>query len=131
MNDFAVAIVKTTEEMIIECGYKQLSGEALKERIVGKTIKGDYYLGRHYEYISYIDENGTTEGVNDVGTHCVGEWSVNMDDGSLIVNWGYCWENWTGRAYDVDGEIQFYDGMTHLWRTTFKTFEEGKLPLKL
>ncbi len=94
-----------------------------------KTIKGDYYVGR--QYISYVDENGTMEGINDLGTHCAGEWSINMDDGSFTVSWSCYWDNWTGHAYDVDGEIQFYDGTAHLWRTTFKTFEEGKLPLEL
>ena len=44
--------MKNTEEMVIESGYKQLSGEELKERIVGKTVWGDYYIGRLYKYIS-------------------------------------------------------------------------------
>ena len=119
----------TTETMIIEGGYKLLSREELEQRIVGKTIRGDYYNGR--KYISFIDQNGTSEGKNDLGSHLVGKWSINTEDKTFTVEWDGYWDNWTGRAYDVDGEIKFYDTTTLRWRTTFKQFKDGKMPLEL
>ena len=118
----------TTEKMMIEAGYHQLSGEDLKQRISGKTIRGDYLYGRNY--ISFADKNGTIEGKNDIGSHHFGEWSVNMEGNTFTVKWDG-WDNWTGRAYDVNGEIKFFDSTTCQWRTTFKEFEDGKLPLKI
>ncbi len=117
----------TTETMIIEKGYKQLSGEELKERISDKTISGDYYNGRIY--ITYIDEAGNMEGENDLGSHRFGKNIIDMNNNTLTTIWNSGWDNWTGRAYDVNGEIKFYDTTTLKWRTTFKTFEDGKKTL--
>ncbi len=116
----------TTEAMMVNSGYPQLSGEELKEKIGGKTIWGDYLYGRYY--ITAFDLNGTMEGKNDIGSHHFGKWSVNMKDKTFTVKWDG-WDNWTGRAYDVDGEIKFYDSTTHQWRTTLKRFEDGKKAL--
>jgi len=129
MQEYKDAIVKTTEAMVIESGYRQLSGEELTQRIVGKTIRGDYYVGR--EYVGYVDENGTIDGTNDLGTYCVGEWSVDVKENTFTVKWRCYWDNWTGRAYDVDGVIKFFDSTTYRWRTTFKKFEDGKRALKI
>jgi hypothetical protein len=118
----------TTEALMIEGGYHQLSGEDLKQRVGGKTIWGDYLYGRIY--ISFVDKNGAIEGKNDIGSHHFGEWSVNMEDNTFTVKWDG-WDNWTGRAYDVDGKIKFYDSTTCQWRTTFKEFEEGKIELNI
>ena len=116
----------TTETMIIEKGYSRLSGEELKERISDKTIRGDYYNGRNY--VTFIDRAGNMEGENDLGSHRFGQYTLDANEDSLTVNWDG-WDNWTGRAYDVDGEIKFYDTTTLRWRTTFKVFEDGKKTL--
>jgi len=119
----------TTESMIIEKGYKQLSGKELKERISDKTIRGDYYNGRIY--IMFNDKAGNMEGKNDLGSHRFGKNIIDMNNNTLTTKWESGWDNWTGRAYDVDGEIKFYDTTTLKWRTTFKTFEDGKLSLEV
>ena len=120
--------VNTTEKMIIEDGYHQLSSEELEQRIVGKTVRGDYYNGRIY--VSYADSDGTIEGVNDLGSHITGTWSINKEDNTFTVEWDGYWDNWTGRAYDVQGKIQFYDSTTFLWRTTFNSIDDAQPPLR-
>ncbi len=118
----------TTEKLVIDGGYGQLSGEELKELMSGKTVWGEYLYGRNY--ISYSDKNGKIEGVNDIGSHHCGEWDVNIKEKTLTVSWDG-WDNWTGRAYYVNGEIQVYDIGNLLWRTTFKKINDGKSELRL
>ena len=91
---------------------------------MGKTIWGDYYNGR--KYISYCDANGSMEGENDFGAHHHGTWIINNKNNTFTVVWDYGWHNWTCRAYDVNGEIMFFDTTTAKWMTTFKIFKEGK-----
>jgi len=117
----------TRETMIIEAGYCQLSGEELKERISQKTIRGEYYNGRRY--ITFIDKNGNMEGKNDLGSHRFGKCSIDMNSSTITTKWYSGWDNWTGRAYDVNGEIKFYDTITLNWRTTFKDFTDGRIAL--
>jgi hypothetical protein len=59
-----------------------------------------------------------------VGAHHFGQWSINMQENTLTVEWDG-WDNNTARAYDLVGEIHFYDSTTGEWRTTFKQFMEG------
>ena len=47
-----------------------------------------------------------------------------MQENTLTVEWDG-WDNNTARAYDLVGEIHFYDSTTGEWRTTFKQFMEG------
>ena len=118
----------TTETMVVNDEYQQLSGDELKERITKKTIWGEYLYGR--KYISYVDNNGKLEGRNDIGSHHFGELTINLEDKTFTFKWDG-WDNWTGRAYDVNGEIKFYDSATSLWRTTFKKIEDRKMELYL
>jgi len=122
MTDFGL-----TEPMIKEQGYTQLSAKELKERIYNKTVRGEYYIGR--VYTTYIDNKGNMEGENDLGSHHFGKCIIDMDENTITTKWESGWDNWTGRAYDVNGEIKFFDTTTLNWRTTFKTFEEGKKAL--
>ena len=117
----------TTETMIIEAGYCQLSGEELKEKISQKTIRGEYYNGRRY--ITFIDKNGNMEGKNDLGSHRYGKCSIDLNSSTITTKWDSGWDNWTGRAYDVNGEIKFYDTTTLKWRITFKDFSDGRIAL--
>jgi len=124
MADFGL-----TEPMIKEQGYKQLTGKELKDRIYNKTVRGEYFIGRIF--ITYIDNEGNMEGENDLGSHHFGKNIIDMVNNTLTTQWDTGWHNWTGRAYDVDGEIKFFDTTTLEWRTTFKTFEEGKKELRV
>ncbi|RUT78979.1 hypothetical protein [Ancylomarina longa] len=117
------------EPMIKEQGYSQLSANELKERIFNKTVRGEYFIGRIF--VTYIDNKGNMEGVNDLGSHHFGKNIIDMDNDTLTTQWDSGWDNWTGRAYDVDGEIKFFDTSTLVWRTTFKFFENGKKKLKV
>jgi len=108
----------TTEQMIIDRGYKQLSGEELAQRIIGKTIRGDYYNGRRY--VAYFDGNGTMEGDNDIGTHSIGKWSVNMENKTFAVVWDSYWDDWT-----------FFDSTTSQWRTTINIIKDGKTTIAI
>lgn len=121
--------INTTEKMIIDREYHQLSVEELKQIIYDTTVKGDYYNGR--KYITYTDKDGNMEGKNDLGSHLFGKCTFNTKDNTFSVEWDGYWETWTGRAYDVDGEIQFFDTTTLRWRTTFKMMMSGKQPLVL
>jgi len=109
----------TTEAMIIKKGYHQLSGEELKERMSDKTVRGDYYNGR--SYVTFIDKDGNMEGENDLGSHRFGKCFIDMSNNTITTKWESGWDNWTGRAYDVNGEIKFFDTTSLKWRTTFKS----------
>ena len=124
MMDFGL-----TEPMIKEQGYSQLSANELKGRIYNKTIRGEYFIGRIF--VAYIDNNGDMEGENDLGSHHFGKNIIDKEDDTLTTHWDRGWHNWTGRAYDVDGKIKFFDTTTLEWRTTFKTFEDGKKIIKV
>jgi len=118
-----------TESMIKEQGCVQLSAEELKERVFNKTVRGEYYIGRIY--VTYIDDKGEMEGENDLGRHVFGKALLNMKENTLTTEWDGYWDNWTGRAYDVNGEIKFFDTTSLQWRTTFKTIEQGKGEIKV
>ncbi len=119
----------TTEKIMIDSGYKLLSKEELELKIAGKTVQGEYLYGRRY--LTYCEENGGMEGKNDLGTHNFGKRTFDKNNQTITVKWDNGWDHWTGRAYDVDGEIKFYDSTTSKWRTTFKVFKEGKHSLEL
>ena len=112
----------TMEAQIIEAGYLLLSGEELNLKMQNKTIFGEYLYGR--QYISYAYSDGTVEGENDLGSQVKGRWSINKKNKTLTLKWSGYWDEWTGRAYDVDGEIKFFDIETSHWRTTFNKFKD-------
>ena len=112
------------EKDIIENGYLQLSGKELLSRIINNTILGDYPSG--YKFISDIYDNGTAEGINNVGSHNFGNWTIDYEKNTLQLKWKNGWLDTITRAYDVNGNIEFYDVDTGKWRTTFKTFEKWK-----
>ena len=111
-----------TEQEIIAKGYKLLEGEALEGIIRNTTIFGDYIMG--YKFATDIYDNGTTEGVNDVGSQDFGNWSIDYKKNTLQLIWEKGWFDTITRAYDVDGNVEFYDVDTGKWRTTFRTFEK-------
>ena len=124
MADFGL-----TEPMIKEQGYTQLSAEELIGRIYNKTIRGEYFIGRIF--VTYIDDKGNMEGKNDLGSHHFGKNIIDMKNDTLTTQWDSGWDNWTGRAYEVAGEIKIFDTTSLEWRTTFKFFENGKKDLKV
>ena len=52
-----------SEKELISKGHTYLSGEEIKQKLIGKTFWGDVPCGR--KYISYCDPNGSMEGEND------------------------------------------------------------------
>ena len=113
-----------TEKEIIGQGYIQLSGEELLSIISNKTIFGDYLMG--YKFATYINENGTVKGINNVGSIDSGKWIINFEKNTIQLEWKNGWINTITRAYFVNKNIEFYDIDTGKWRTTFKTFENWK-----
>jgi len=113
--------MKTDEAIIIENDYQQLTGIELKAQLTDKKVVGDYLYG--YKFIGVFNADGTTEGENNVGTHHHGKWSINEETNTLSVEWKVGWDNWTARAYNIDGIIKLYDCDTGNWRTTFKEFK--------
>jgi len=107
--------------------HDRVSAEKLEERIAHMTVWGDYLRG--FKYIAYFDREGTMEGRNNAGSHHFGEWAINKQDGSFTVRWDSGWDNTTTYAYDVGGEIRFYDTATGEWRTTLTRFEHGRSQL--
>ncbi len=119
--------VKSAETLIIERGYSKLTGEELKERIIDKTVSGDYLYGRRFK--GYTSSNGMLEGENDLGVHLFGQWSIDMNNNSITMIWEGNWHNTITYAYNVESEIRFYDIDTGNWRSTYRSIEEGKKTL--
>jgi hypothetical protein len=113
-----------TEMEAIENGHIQLTGNELLSRISNRTIFGDYPMA--YTFVTEIYENGTAKGVNNVGSIDYGNWSIDFKKHTLQLEWENAWINTITRAYDVNGNIEFYDIDTGKWRTTFKIFERRK-----
>lgn len=107
-----------SEKDAIENGFEKLTGKELKERIVNKTFFGDYPMG--YKFVTDIYENGKVEGINHVGTQDTGNWMIDIEKDTLSIQWSNSWIDTTTHAYEVDGNIEFYDVSTGEWRTTFK-----------
>lgn len=113
-----------TEKEVIAKGYLQLSGEELLVRISNKTVIGDYPIG--FIFVAEIYESGITNGVNNVGTADSGNWKIDFENHTLQLVWENDWINTLTRAYDVNGNIEFFDIDSGNWRTTFKIFESLK-----
>jgi len=122
--DFEYTGSNLTEKDAIENGFLQLAGEVLLSRINNKKIFGVYIMG--YKFGSIIYENGTTEGVNNVGTQDFGHWIIDMELNTMSIKWKNAWFDTITHAYEVNDTIEFYDVDTGKWRTTFKMFENLK-----
>ena len=122
--DFDYTGSNYTEKEAIENGFPHLSGKELLSRICNKTIFGDY--PDRYKYVSNIYEDGTAEGVNNVGTFDIGNWRIDFENDTLLLEWKNYWIDTITRAYLIDGNIEFYDIDTGNWRTTFKTIKNLK-----
>lgn len=120
--DFSFSGSNYTEKTAVQNGFKQLTGEELKTRIINKTIYGDYPMG--YIFMARIYANGKTEGVNNVGSQDFGSWSIDTKNHTISLQWSNGWIDTTTRFYEVNGNIEFYDIDTGSWRTTFKKFED-------
>lgn len=119
--------VGTTESMMKKQGYHQLNAKEIKEIVMSrKTISGDYLYDR--SYVVAYNQDGTMEGRNDLGGYHIGKWSVDNDADTFTTSWDG-WDNWSGRVYDVNGEIVFYDSTTLEWRTTLKKEDDGTIIL--
>jgi len=109
------------EKDVIENNYYQLSGTGLLEKISDKIIFGDYLMG--YKYITELYKDGTSEGINNVGSHNSGIWFIDMKNNILDTKWDNGWIDTITRAYEVDGNIELFDIDTGNWRTTFKAIK--------
>ena len=67
-------------------------------------------------------ENGKAEGINHVGSHDFGNWVIDMEKHTLSLKWNNAWMDTITYAYEVNGNIEFYDVGTGNWRTTFKKY---------
>lgn len=119
---------QATEAALIDAGHTRLSGDKLRELIACKTVQGLYRRG--FRYVTFIGPDGSLEGRNHVGCHHFGKWWIDTDSGLFSVKWDNGWDNTTTAAYEVDGEVRFFDRDTGLWRTTFSGFESGKTSLQ-
>lgn len=110
-----------TEEKAIANSHLQLSGKELELRISNKKVFGDYPMG--YKFAAEIYESGITKGVNNVGSTDIGNWRIDFEKNTLQLEWNNAWIDTITRAYEVKGNIEFYDVDTGNWRTTFKIIE--------
>jgi len=117
-KDFDYTGSNLTENDAVKKGYSLLSSKELLPKISNKTIFGDYLMG--YKFVAEIYNNGTTYGINNVGTVDSGNWSIDFEKNTLQLKWKNAWINTITRAYDVNGNIEFYDIDTGKWRMTFK-----------
>lgn len=109
-----------TEKEAINKGYKQLSGKELHDAIVNKQFYGNYPMG--YKFFAEIYADGTTKGINNVGSYDFGHWMIDYKKQTLNLHWQNAWIDTKTRAYEVNGTIEFYDVNTGHWRTTFLVF---------
>jgi len=122
--DFEYTGSGLTEKGAIENGFIQLTGKELMSRISNRTIFGDYLMG--YKFVTDIYENGNTEGINNVGSHNLGNWIIDVKENTLSIKWNNGWFDTVTRAYEVNENIEFYDVETGDWRMTFKNFINWK-----
>ncbi|MEE9430707.1 MAG: hypothetical protein V3V16_06670 [Melioribacteraceae bacterium] len=122
--DFEYTGSEYTEDGIIAKGHKQITGKILQATIKNTTVFGEYLNG--YKFVTDIYDNGTAEGINNVGSHNFGKWIIDFEKNTLQLEWENGWVDTITRAYNVNGNIEFYDIGTGKWRTTFKTFEKWK-----
>lgn len=109
--------MELSENNIIEKGFHSLTGDELKSKISGKQVRGQYLYG--YKYIGVFHANGTTEGENNVGSHHFGEYVVDKKNNTLCLLWDNGWDNTTTKAYDINGELHFFDVNSGNWRMSF------------
>jgi hypothetical protein len=112
------ADTKLSEKVLIDNGNTPLLVAELKQKILNKSIYGDYYIGR--TYIICIDEHDKMTGTNDLGTQDIGQCIFDETHNTLSTKWINGWDNWTGRAYEIENNIKFFDTGNGMWRTTFK-----------
>jgi len=110
-----------TENDVVKKGYSLLSGKELLSKISNKNIFGDYLMG--CKFVTEIYNNWTAYGINNVGTVDSRNWSIDFEKNTLQLKWKNAWIDTITRAYDVNGNIEFYDIDTGNWRTTFKIFD--------
>ena len=120
-KDFDYTGSNFTEKEIVENGHVQLSGKELLSKMSNMTIFGDYPFG--YRFVVDIFDNGSAEGINNVGSHNFGKWIIDFEANTLKLEWENSWIDTITRAYYVHGNIEFYDVDTGKWRTTFKIFQ--------
>jgi len=120
-KNFSFTGNNSTEKEMIKKGYVQLTGNELLSRISNKTIFGDYPMG--YTFVTEIYDNGIAKGINNVATMDIGNWRIDFKKHTLQLKWKNVWIDTVTRAYDVNGNIEFYDTNTGNWRTTFKVIE--------
>jgi hypothetical protein len=123
-KDFDYTGSNFTEKKILEKGHICLSGEELLSRISNMRVFGDYPAG--YKFVTEIYKTGTVKGVNNIGTFDSGIWSIDYEKHTLQLKWENAWIDTITRAYDINGNIEFFDIDTGKWRTTFKIFERVK-----
>lgn len=113
----------STEALMLRKNYKQISGQELRQRLLGNTILGDFAFA--YKYIMTIGIDGSLEGINNVGSHHIGQLIIADSNNTVSVQWEDGWENTTSRAYGVDGEIKLYNIENGRWSTTFTRVLHG------
>lgn len=109
-----------TEKTAIGNGFKQLTGIELKELIINQEVNGNYPGG--FTFVARIYENGTIEGINNLGHYDVGYWTIDFNKNTIQLEWENGWYNTTTRVYKVTSTIEFFDIDTGNWRSTFKKF---------
>ena len=120
ISDFNFKRSDYTEKTAFSNVFKQLTGLELKERIINQEVNGDYPGG--FTFVARIYENGTTEGVNNVGHSDSGNWTIDFEKNIILLEWENGWYDTTTRAYEVNSTIEFFDIDTGNWRSTFKKF---------
>ncbi len=115
----------TTEKTIIDAGHIALSGRQIAEKMIGKTLYGDY--GLFFKFAVTIDSLGRMEGINNAGAHQFGQCTI--DENTISVNWNGGWDNTTNRAYFIDNQLKLFEIQTGQWQTSFTKIVDGcKLP---
>lgn len=115
--------IGSNESTLIDAGYNHISGNDLRQLLLGNSILGEFAF--LFKYIMTISADGTLEGINNVGSHHFGNMTFDDALDTISVHWTTGWVNNTTRAYSVDGKIKLYDIENGQWSTTFTKIMDG------
>lgn len=79
-----------------------------------------------YKFATKLYADGTTEGINNVGTYDYGSWVIDFKNHRMGTTWKNGWIDTVTNAYEIGNQIYFFDADSGNWRTTFKTIESFK-----
>lgn len=106
-----------TVEQLQQMGQSKLTVAEIKDALLGQGFLGHYFK---FEFIIIFNEDGSTEGRNNVGTYDSGKWVIDSENNTLKLFWDGGWYDTITDVYKVGDELRTYDAATGAWGSTLK-----------